>query len=168
MSLLVLALAALTSQSAQPSVTASVLAAPPGTGFRGGFAENINGIWATEFYLQTSEGQPATWLVRRSLVTVDGREQESWTTDAECPVTKDIADSMGQLQLGTLAIPDTSRSGPRLFISPAPAGPSVPGGSYMLWGKGAAGTTYEINAPGGPIADWARSAHEAIAVCWGV
>lgn len=166
MSVVVLMVAALLTQSVETSVTASRLAAPPGTGFRAGFAENITGVWATEFYLRSSEEGPTSWLVRRSLFTMDGREQEIWATEAECPVIKDVAESLSHLQLGALDIPDTGRTGPRLFEWPSPGGPSVPNGSYVLWGIGAGGAAYQINAPGGPVAEWVREADRAMTTCW--
>ena len=166
MSLVAFAFAALLSQSVDFSVDASRLGAPPGASFRAAFAENINGVWATEFYIQSTGEGPNFWRVRRSLMTMGGREREAWATEAECPVVRDVAESLSHLQLGTLAIPETGRTGPRRFEWPSPGGPSVPGGSYLLWGTGAGGAAYRVNAPGGPIADWVQAAELAMADCW--
>jgi hypothetical protein len=66
---------------AQFTVADSMTSAPGDLDFRAGYAVMANGTWGVEFYTQDSSGDAAEWIVRRSLITPNGREQVMWLAE---------------------------------------------------------------------------------------
>lgn len=159
---------ALTFTSDQASVASSQAGAPANMSFQVGYATHRNGSWATEFFTRPIEGAAPEWVVRRSLLLPDGREQVMWTSGSQCPVVIDIARSVDRIEIGSLTVGGEADR-PRLFVFPRLEGSSTDADNYTVWAKGIQGrgfATYKIEASSGTVAEWARAADAALQQCW--
>jgi hypothetical protein len=146
----------------------SRLQAPNGFSFQAGYAVHGNGTWATEFYIRQNDGQPNEWVVRKGLVTPNGREQVSWITSSSCSIVSEVALSLNRVALGSVWVPEPSDK-PRMFVFPQLSGPSADSDGYSLWGSSIQGNgiaQFRVDATTGTSADWVRAADRALESCW--
>ncbi len=152
----------------QMSSASSRANAPLGATFQAGYAVYGNGTWAVEFFTINTSSGPAEWIVRRSLITPEGREQVKWAYSTNCPVVPDVALSLNRLPMGFIYVPELS--GRRLLFSfPPPSAPAADGRSYALWGialQGGGFADYRIESGSGTVAAWAAAAESALEECW--
>lgn len=155
---------------AQFTVADSMTSAPGDLDFRAGYAVMANGTWGVEFYTQDSSGDAAEWIVRRSLITPNGREQVMWLAEPDCPSIRGVVETLNNFTIGTIRVPDLRPRPPSHIAWPHPKGPPTEAALYTIWGRGqqpdASFADYSVSANAGIIAEWAQMAEKTLLPCW--
>jgi hypothetical protein len=155
--------------AAQLTAADSMTSAPRDLDFRAGYAVMANGTWGVEFYARDS-GDAMEWVVRRSLITPNGREQVAWLAEPDCPSVRGIVETLNNFTIGTIRVPDLRPRPPSHIGWPHPKSPPTHASAYTIWGRGqqpdASFADYSVSANAGIVAEWAQMAETTLAPCW--
>ncbi|MNX68017.1 hypothetical protein D3C86_991780 [compost metagenome] len=154
---------------AQMTVADSMASAPRDLSFEAGYAVMANGTWAIEFYTRNTEDR-LEWIVRRSLITSNGREQVTWLAEPDCPTVRGVVETLNNFTIGTIRVPDLRPRAPSYIPWPHPKGPPTEAAVYTIWGRGqqpdASFAHYSVSANAGIVAEWAQMAEKTLMPCW--
>ena len=154
---------------AQMTVVDSMTSAPRDLSFEAGYAVMANGTWAMEFYTRNTEDR-LEWIVRRSLITPNGREQVTWLAEPDCPSVRGVVETLNNFTIGTIRMPDLRPRPPSYIAWPHPKGPPTEATLYTIWGRGqqpdASFAGYSVSANAGIVAEWAQMAEKTLMPCW--